>query len=174
MAWARQHNRLSNVQNQYLNPPAHPHGVGKITQRPRAIGSRREPSCRSDNNPTHVNVGDSYSDLGATITGPQADLNLGIKMFLNGTLTSNIVIDTSQVATDTIDYVVTDQSGLTSTSTRTVIVSAPAAPNTPSTSASSTVATSTLTAIIVSAPVKSNTLSASASSTAATSSPSVQ
>ncbi len=35
---------------------------------------------------------------------------------------SNIVIDTTQAATDTIDYVGTDQSGLTSTSTRTVII----------------------------------------------------
>ena len=35
-----------------------------------------------------------------------------------------IVIDTSQVATDTIDYVATDQSGLTSTSTRTVLIEA--------------------------------------------------
>jgi hypothetical protein len=64
----------------------------------------------------------AYNDLGATITGPQADLNFGIKMFLNGALASNIVIDTSTVATDTIDYVATDQTGLTSTSTRTVIV----------------------------------------------------
>jgi hypothetical protein len=39
------------------------------------------------------------------ITGPQADLNLGITTYLNGTLTSNIVIDTTQAATDTIDYV---------------------------------------------------------------------
>jgi hypothetical protein len=31
----------------------------------------------------------------------QADLNLGIKTFLNGTLTSNIVIDTIQAATST-------------------------------------------------------------------------
>jgi hypothetical protein len=31
---------------------------------------------------------------------------------------------TTQVATDTIDYVVTDQSGLTSTSTRTLIIQA--------------------------------------------------
>jgi hypothetical protein len=73
-------------------------------------------------NPAYINVGDAYSDLGATITGPQADLNLGIKTFLNGALVSNIVIDTSQVATDTIDYVVTDPSGLTSTSTRTIII----------------------------------------------------
>ena len=49
--------------------------------------------------------------------------------FLNGTLVSNIVIDTSGVATDTIDYVATDQSGLSATSTRTVIVSAPQAAN---------------------------------------------
>jgi surface protein with Ig-like domain len=74
-------------------------------------------------NPTIINVGDTYADLGATITGPQADLNLGIKTFLNGTLTSNIVIDTSTAATDTIDYVVTDQSGLAATSTRTVVIS---------------------------------------------------
>ena len=52
--------------------------------------------------------------------GPQADLNLGIHTFLNGTLVSNIVVDTSAPATDTIDYVVTDQNGLTST--RTVII----------------------------------------------------
>jgi hypothetical protein len=42
---------------------------------------------------------------GATIEGPQADLNLDIKIFLNGTLVSNILLDTSTVATDTIDYV---------------------------------------------------------------------
>jgi len=36
-----------------------------------------------------------------------------------------VLIDTTHVATDTIDYVATDQSGLTSTSTRTVIIKAP-------------------------------------------------
>jgi hypothetical protein len=34
------------------------------------------------------------------------------------------VLDTTQAATDTIDYVVTDQNGLTSTSTRTIIIPA--------------------------------------------------
>jgi hypothetical protein len=63
-------------------------------------------------------------------TGPQADLNLGIQTFLNGQLVSNIVIDTSAEATDTIDYVATDQSGLTATSTRTVIISSPTQANT--------------------------------------------
>jgi len=73
-------------------------------------------------NPAIIQVGDSYADLGATITGPTADLNLRLKTFLNGTLVSNIVVDTSQVATDTIDYVATDQNGFTATSTRTVII----------------------------------------------------
>jgi len=55
----------------------------------------------------------AYAAIGTTITGPTADLNLGIKTFLNGALVSNIVIDTSEPATDTIDFVATDQSGLT-------------------------------------------------------------
>ena len=81
---------------------------------------------RHGDNPAIIQIGDTYTDLGATITGRQADLNLGIKTYLNGTLTSNIVIDTTQAATDTIDYVATDQTGLTSTSTRNVIIEAPA------------------------------------------------
>ena len=52
------------------------------------------------------------------------DQNLGLKYFLNGTLVSNIVIDTSAAATDTIDYVATDSAGNTATSTSTVIVEA--------------------------------------------------
>ena len=95
-------------------------------------------------NPAIIQVGASYSDLGATITGPQADLNLGIQTYLNGALESPIVIDTSAAATDTIDYVVTDQNGLTSTSTRTVIVEPAATPPAPTMSASSTAATSTV------------------------------
>ncbi len=80
-------------------------------------------------NPAHIHLGDTYNDLGATITAPQADLNLGIKTYLNGALVSNIVLDTSAPATDTIDYVATDANGLTSTSTRTVYVDAPVAPD---------------------------------------------
>ena len=41
-------------------------------------------------NPAIIQVGASYTDLGATITGPQADLNLGIQTYLNGTLESPI------------------------------------------------------------------------------------
>jgi hypothetical protein len=116
-------------------------------------GSSSEDSEASDtppviqingDNPAIVQVGNTYNDLGATITGPQADLNLGIETYLNGTLTSNIVIDTTQVATDTIAYVATDQSGLTSTSTRTIIIETAAAPSiVPTADASTTAATTT-------------------------------
>jgi hypothetical protein len=75
-------------------------------------------------NPATIQVGASYTDLGATITGPQADLNLGIATFVNGAPTNPVQIDTSAAATDTIDYVVTDSQGLTSTSTRTAVIEA--------------------------------------------------
>jgi hypothetical protein len=93
-------------------------------------------------NPAHIHVGDSYADLGATVSdtgqGQAGDPNLGLKYFLNGTLASSIVIDTSAAATDTIDYVATDTSGLTATSTRTVIIEAAI-----STDATTSAATST-------------------------------
>jgi hypothetical protein len=63
-------------------------------------------------------------DLGATITGPRADLNLGITTYVNGAPMNPVQLDTSIVATDTIAYVAADQNGLTSTSTRTVLVEA--------------------------------------------------
>jgi hypothetical protein len=56
------------------------------------------------------------------ITIDPASTNLGYKTFLNGTLVSNIMLDTSHVATDTIDYVATDDVGNTATSTRVVII----------------------------------------------------
>jgi hypothetical protein len=44
----------------------------------------------------------------AGITGQKADRKLGLRYFRNGALVSTIVLDTSQVATDSIDYVATD------------------------------------------------------------------
>ena len=77
-------------------------------------------------NPAIITIGDSYADLGATVsgTGPgqAGDTNLGYQTFVNGTLVSNIAIETSEVATDTIDYVATDSAGLTATSTRIVLI----------------------------------------------------
>ena len=60
---------------------------------------------------------------------------------MNGVATSPVQIDTTEAATDTIDYVATDQYGLTSTSTRTVIIEAPSIIRTDN--ASSTEATTT-------------------------------
>ena len=74
-------------------------------------------------NPATINVGDTYTDLGAIVTDNQGH-DLGYKTFLDGALVSNIIIDTTQVATDTIDYVATDTWGNTATSTRTVIIEA--------------------------------------------------
>jgi hypothetical protein len=83
----------------------------------------------------------------ATITGPQADLNLGITTYVNGAPMNPVQLDTSTAATDTIAYVATDSAGLTSTSTRTVIIQAandsqasttPANDNTPPLAATTT------------------------------------
>jgi hypothetical protein len=97
-------------------------------------------------NPAIVQVGATYTDLGATIAGPQQDLNLGVVTYLNGAPVSQIQLDTSAAATDTIDYVATDQSGLAATSTRTVIVEPASISSTSSSdTASTTSATSTTT-----------------------------
>jgi surface protein with Ig-like domain len=82
-------------------------------------------------NPANINVGTTYADLGAQITGPTADLNLGIHTFVDGTATDPVVIDTTIPGSHTIEYVVSDSSGLTSTSTRRVVVSAAANDNSP-------------------------------------------
>jgi hypothetical protein len=50
--------------------------------------------------------------------------DLSYRTFINGVLSGNILIDTTQAATDTIDYVATDTWGNTSTSTRTIIIEA--------------------------------------------------
>ena len=78
-------------------------------------------------NPATITIGTAYADLGATITAPLADLNLGLTVVVdNATSTDGTVqIDTSKPGTHTILYTVTDPSGLTGSATRTVIVSAP-------------------------------------------------
>ena len=74
-------------------------------------------------NPAIIQVGDAYNDIGA-LAKDSAGHDLSFRTFLNGVLSGNIVIDTSAMATDTIDYVATDTWGNTATSTRTVIVEA--------------------------------------------------
>ncbi|MGC9602115.1 MAG: tail fiber domain-containing protein, partial [Minisyncoccia bacterium] len=80
-------------------------------------------------NPATINVGDTYADLGATISdtgaGQAGDANLGLSVNIDGgatTTPSQIVINTSIVGTHTIIYSATDQNGLTGTATRTVNV----------------------------------------------------
>jgi hypothetical protein len=87
-------------------------------------------------NPATIQVGATYTDLGATVTGPTADLNLGITTYVDGTEMNPIQLDTTQAATDTIAYVATDQSGRTATSTRTVVVAAPDSAESPTGSTS--------------------------------------
>ena len=91
---------------------------------PTIYGTTTPPSINiQGSNPATINVGDTYTDLGAIATDNQGH-SLGYKIFLDGALVSNIIIDTTRVATDTIDYVATDTWGNTSTSTRTVIIEA--------------------------------------------------
>jgi hypothetical protein len=61
------------------------------------------------NNPATINVGDTYTDLGVIVHDNQGN-DLSYRTFINGVLTGNILIDTSQVATDTIDYVAHEHS----------------------------------------------------------------
>ncbi|TAJ13232.1 DUF5011 domain-containing protein, partial [Patescibacteria group bacterium] len=75
------------------------------------------------NNPSTIRVGDTYADLGATVTD-NVDKNLGIKMFVNDVETSVVNIDTSIVGSHTVRYVATDQVGNTASRIRTVIVEA--------------------------------------------------
>ena len=96
------------------------------------------------NNPAVIDVGTTYSDLGAIATDNEGH-DLGIRTFLNGALVSNIIIDTSTVATDTIDYVATDTWGNTSTSTRTILIE-PAPQTVTTADASSTAAILAVTA----------------------------
>jgi hypothetical protein len=64
--------------------------------------------------------------------------DLSYRTFINGVLSENILIDTSQAATDTIDYVATNTWGNTATGIRTVIIEAsPIVPDTASTTAAS-------------------------------------
>ncbi|MBI5457879.1 DUF5011 domain-containing protein, partial [Candidatus Kaiserbacteria bacterium] len=105
------------------------------------------------NNPAIVNVGDVYADLGAMITGPEEDLNLGISTSVDGGATTTmdqISIDTSAPGEHTIIYSVTDESGLRVEASRSVNVVDPnagvnsaAASSTPLTETTAGDATST-------------------------------
>ena len=90
------------------------------------------------NNPATIHVGDAYVDLGATITGPKNDLNLGIRMIVDGVQTDDVTLDTSMPAEHTITYRVIDAIGQVSEKTRTVRVLGSSSDVLPVTDASST------------------------------------
>ena len=96
------------------------------------------------NNPSTIDVGAVYSDLGATITGPSDALNLGVYASVDGAATtsqSGVQIDTSVPSTHYVRYFAIDQNGLIGEATRTVIVGEGAVSLTYSTS--TVIATST-------------------------------
>ena len=75
------------------------------------------------NNPATIQVGDTYSDLGAIITGPtENDVDLGITVLLDGVEVQYVEIDTSTAGEYTVEYRATNSAG-TASATRTVIVS---------------------------------------------------
>jgi hypothetical protein len=89
---------------------------------PMISGTTTPPSINiQGSNPATINVGDIYTDFGAIVHDNQGH-DLSYRIFINGVLSGNILVDTSQVATDTIDYVATDTWGNTATSTRTIII----------------------------------------------------
>lgn len=53
--------------------------------------------------PATIQVGSTYADLSATITGPTADLGLGLITLLDGVTTTQLTLDTSVAGTHTID-----------------------------------------------------------------------
>jgi hypothetical protein len=132
------------------------------------------------NSPATVQVGSTYTDLGAIITGPTADLNLGVMASVDGatsTALSDVKIDTSVPGMHTIQYSATDQGGLVGTATRTVNVvgsisgsTSTSTPTTTTTSTSTSTATSTpdTTATSTTAISTTDTSTSSATSTSTT------
>ena len=76
------------------------------------------------NNPATVHVGDTYADLGATVTD-NVDQNLGIHNFVNGVEVQDVTLNTSTSTAYTITYKATDAAGNVGQATRTVNVIAP-------------------------------------------------
>ena len=73
-------------------------------------------------NPSRIQIGASYVDLGAIVTDDKDD-NLGLRYFVDGVHANEISLDTASSTTYLIEYVATDTDGNTATSSRTVIVS---------------------------------------------------
>ncbi len=111
------------------------------------------------NNPALISVGDSYVDLGATVTD-SAEPNLGYSVSVDGgatTTESQVSITTSSPGTHTILYMATDSHGNVGTATRSVIVQA--------LGSTGTTTTPTVTSTASSTPTTTPTVTSTASST---------
>ncbi|MEK7505399.1 MAG: immunoglobulin-like domain-containing protein [Patescibacteria group bacterium] len=78
----------------------------------------------SGNNPSRIYVGDTYSDLGASVSD-NVNTNLGYKISVDGGTEvdpSSLSLNTSSPIVYTLSFSATDQAGNTGTATRTVIV----------------------------------------------------
>ncbi len=113
-------------------------------------------------NPARVAVGSTYSDLGASITGPSTqDLELSIRVYINGNQTTSVVLDTSVARVWTVRYAATNAAGITSSIERQVIIfepTSPVSPNTvPGTTTSATTTPATTTPSAAPVPVTTTT-----------------
>lgn len=73
------------------------------------------------NNPAEINVGDTYNDLGVTVTD-NINPNVGYTVFVDGVEVTNIMLDTSVERTYEIEYRAEDQAGNVGSVTREVVV----------------------------------------------------
>ena len=90
--------------------------------------SSGNPSLRMQilgNNPAQIPLRAAYIDLGAVVSDDAND-NMGIDTFLNGTAVSQIQIDTSTTSVSTVTYKATDKNGNTVSADRKVYVYDPA------------------------------------------------
>ncbi len=76
------------------------------------------------NNPSRIDIGVTYSDLGIVVTDSLGH-DLGYQIFFDGVKTMEVQLDTRVAGTHTIKYVAVDSDGNTAEATRTVIVGTP-------------------------------------------------
>jgi hypothetical protein len=71
-------------------------GVPTTVPPPAQAGTSGPPTISvNGDNPATIAVGSTYVDLGPQITGPQADLNFSIHIFVDGIATDPVVVDTA-------------------------------------------------------------------------------
>ena len=103
------------------------------------------------NNPATIEVGGTYSDLGATVFDAGSP-NIGIHTFVDGVEVQSVQIDTSTVGTHTIEYRAADAAGNTGSASRTVIVADAEPANEPASESPATGEGEEQEALIVEAP----------------------